>query len=132
VRLVTLFLVALLPATALADIASGTPRFTWTLPTLNVDGTTIPATGPNSLKEVRIYCAATDAASLTTTTAKRATPVPALAWQSVAGDFPPGPYSCRATAVNNEATNNESARTNPVNFTVPTSAPRSVGSFGVD
>jgi hypothetical protein len=103
------FLVATMPAGA--DLAAGTPLFTWTLPTKNVDGSTIPATGTNALKEVRLYC---DGA----TTPTKATAVPGLSWQTAAGDFLAGSHSCVATAVTNGGA--ESAKTNPLAFTVPT------------
>lgn len=99
---------------ASADILHGTPEFSWTMPTKNVDGSDIPATGTGALKEFRLYC---DGGSVP----KNITAMPTLAWTAPLGAFAVGAHSCNATAVSNGGA--ESARSNPVNFTIPVSAP---------
>jgi len=104
------------------------PFFSWTLPTQNVDGSTIPATGDGALQDVRIYCA------------KGSTPTPALApkaivnvpvtsWQSSNADWTPGDWSCVATATNNLG--EESAPTNALPFTIAAPVPTAPNVFNV-
>ena len=103
------FALAIIAAPARADLASGTPLFTCTAPTLQTDGTTIPATGPQSLAGYRWYLDSSAAATKSTT---------ACAWQTAAGDIASGAHSMRVSAV--QANGGESAKTGPLAFTVPT------------
>jgi hypothetical protein len=107
------FIVTLGSMPARAGLASGTPLFTWTLPTQNIDGTAIASTGTAALKEVHFYCDGATAAAPTKVIA-----TPATTWQTVVGDFIGGSHTCAITAVTNGGA--ESARTTPLAFTVPT------------
>jgi hypothetical protein len=99
---------------AQADLAHGTPHFTCTAPTQQIDSfgnlTPIPATGTNALKEFRFYI---DAAA----TPIHVSAAPGCDYQSISGEVSVGSHSVTATAVNNAL--QESARSNAVNFTVP-------------
>lgn len=118
-------LIATLLATsmpAMADIAAGTPEFKWTLPTKNVDGSTIPPSGTDALKEVRLYCDGEIAPVA-------AVAVPTLGWTAPLGTFVRGAHSCQATAMSNGGA--ESAKSNSVNFTMPASPPNTVENVSV-
>lgn len=101
------------------------PEFSWTAPTLNVDGSTVPATGTLALKEYRFYCAQPPAVPSKTTTPTKVVLVPIQAWTAPAGTFATGNWSCGLTAVNNNtvAAGNESVLTNPINFTIAAPVP---------
>jgi len=110
----SLVLICVVGSMALLPFA---PEWTWTVPTLNTDGTAIPATGTKSLKEYRFYCDGVAAP-------KKVVPNPTLFWNSVAGDFTAGNHSCQITAVNNDvAGQNESAKSNAVSFIIAVSVP---------
>jgi hypothetical protein len=96
---------------ASADLAAGTPLFTFTLPTKNTDGTTIPATGTTALKETRFYC---DGQA----TPKKVIAVPGTSWQTAVGDFTGGAHTCQVTVATTGGV--ESAKSNSLPFVVPT------------
>ena len=102
------------------------PEFSWTAPTANVDGSAVPATGTLALKEYRVYCAQPPAVPSKTTTPIKVLTVPTQTWIAPAGTFATGSWSCSLTAVNNNtvAAGNESALTNPVNFTIAAPVPQ--------
>jgi hypothetical protein len=121
-RLLLSLMCLMLASSAVADIAAGTPKFTWTLPTQNVDGSEIPATGTTALKEVRLYC---DNVAVP----KNVTAVPALTWQAPLGAFTVGNHTCQATAVTQGGA--ESAKTNSLPFTMPASPPEAPSNVSV-
>jgi len=101
------------------------PDFTWTAPTQNVDGSAVPATGVLAIKEYRVYCAIPPAVPSKTTTPTKVVTAPSQTWSAPAGTFTTGSWSCSLTAVNNNTVvaGNESALTNPVNFTIAAPIP---------
>jgi hypothetical protein len=100
---------------ALADVANGSPVVTWTLPTQNVDGTTIPPTGNDALKDTRLYCDGVVAP-------KQVILIPATTFTFPLGAFIAGGHTCQATVTTNGGA--ESAKSNAVNFTMPVSPPK--------
>ena len=121
----TLFVISLGGSLAHAALPYA-PEFSWTSPTLNVDGSTIPATGLLALKEYRVYCSTPPALPSKTTPPKAVITAPTQVWNPAAGVFATGSYACAITAVNNNtaAAGNESALTNPVNFTIAAPVPQ--------
>ena len=101
------------------------PEFSWTAPTQNVDGSAVPSTGPLALKEYRFYCSQPPALPSKTSTPIKVVAAPTQIWNAVPGTFATGNWSCSVTAVNNQtaAAGNESALTNPVNFTIAAPVP---------
>jgi len=121
-----------LSALALYAVAMGAqgalpyaPELSWTAPTQNVDGSAVPATGTLALKEYRVYCSTPPALPSKTTTPKAVILAPTQVWNPASGVFVTGSYACSLTAVNNNtaAAGNESALTNPVNFTIAAPVP---------
>ena len=110
-RALLILLALIFPVSAFADLASGTPQFTWTLPTKNTDGTNIAATGTTALKETRFYC---DGATVPT----KVIAMPGTSWQTAAGDFFGGSHSCQVTVATNGGA--ESAKSTALPFVVPT------------
>ena len=121
----TLFVISLGGSLAHAALPYA-PEFSWTAPTQNVDGSAIPATGVLALKEYRFYCAQPPAVPSKTTTPTKVLLVPIQNWTAPAGTFATGSWSCSLTAVNNNtvAAGNESALTNPINFTIAAPVPQ--------
>ena len=123
-RIVLSFLALYTSAMAAQAALPYAPEFSWTAPTANVDGSAVPATGTLALKEYRFYCAQPPAVPSKTTPTKVLL-VPIQNWNAPAGTFATGSWSCSLTAVNNNTTaaGNESALTNPVNFTIAAPVP---------
>lgn len=88
---------------ASADLAAGTPLFTCTLPTQNVDGTTIGTA--DAIKSVKFFVdGVLEQTNISTTTAP-----PLCSWQTVFGDISYGSHNIQASVVN--ALGQESAKT---------------------
>ena len=100
----------------LADIASGTPRFTWAAPTQDVNGHPLSSVSgaPNAIKEYRLFC---DPAE-TTGTPKAVVSGPDLSYQSPIGMFSVGTHSCTVQAVLNSGKFSDPS--NISNFIIPT------------
>lgn len=98
------------------------PEFSWTLPTQNVDGSSIPATGGLALKETRLYCVKAPANPVKTTTPTKTITMPATRWVSVSGDWTSGDWRCAASVTNNNG--EESALTTVLPFTVAPLVPQ--------
>lgn len=128
------------PARAGVTLDAGTPVFTWTNPTqqytdkpglvcdpitapANCVFTPIPATGPQALKETRLYCNVVGQPVSTTPT--RVIAQPALTWATVFGDFDQGTYSCYATAMQNNGS--ESIKSNVLPMPCPNCKPPTPG-----
>jgi hypothetical protein len=128
------------PARAGVTLDAGTPVFSWTMPTqqytdkpglvcdpiaapANCVFTTIPATGPDSLKETRLYCnlAGTPASA----TPIKVIAMPALTWATAFGDLDRGTYTCQATAV--QVSGAESIKSNSLNVPCPNCKPPAPG-----
>jgi hypothetical protein len=95
-----------------ANIAAGTPLFTWIPPTQDINGSPIDPTGPGSLKEYRLYC---DPADMTVA-AVAVIPAPAVSYQAPAGLFAAGAHTCALQA--KLVSLNGSAMSNAVTFTI--------------
>lgn len=131
---------ALTTPSAHADLANGTPLFSCTLPSSNTDSTAIPATGNQSLAAVKFYVdnvlkkhvIRPGLTAPTGTGSYTGTPTGALActWQAVGGEITPGAHAVQVTAVN--VVNQESARSNTINFTVPQPTPAAPSGLSVD
>lgn len=103
--------VCLFSVPAFADLAAGTPVVTWTNPTQNEDGTTIPvppSTAGTALKETRLYL---DGA----TTPVKTVAQPATTYTFVFGEIMKGTHTLTATAVNIDL--QESVKSNQITFT---------------
>lgn len=128
------------PAHAGATLDAGTPVFTWTNPTqqytdkpgvvcdpvtasANCVFSSIPATGPQALKETRLYCNLVG--QLPTGIPTKVIAQPALTWASAYGDLAQGTYSCQATAV--QVNGSESLKSNILNVPCPNCKPPTPG-----
>jgi len=96
-----------------------TPLFTWTMPTLNVDGSALPAA---QLREARFYCVKPPLVPVKTATPTKVVAMPVATWQTVAGTFSTGDWSCAVTAV--DTTGGESALSNSLPFTIAPLVPQ--------
>ena len=91
--------------------AYGQKTFNWTPPTQNTDGSPLPDA---EIGSYNIYCDGNLIGTVTNTGNTSS-------WQTPVGTFPPGDYTCTATAINTAGI--ESAQSNAVNFTVAASVP---------
>ena len=123
-----------------ATLDAGTPVFTWTNPTqqytdkpgvvcdpvtapANCVFSPIPATGPQALKETRLFCNLVGQPVSATPTKTIA--FPTLTWATAFGDFAQGTYSCQATAV--QVNGSESIKSNILNVPCPNCKPPTPG-----
>lgn len=108
-------LLALLPGIALANIAAGTPRFTWQAPPLDQNGNPIPATGTGAITAYELYCDGDNVAP------KRTFAPTIFVWQAAVTAFSPGLHSCYMLARN--AIGVSLGRGVEVSFTLPPPPP---------
>lgn len=105
-------------APAFADIAAGTPRFSWTLPTQDINGNPIPTTGEGRLANLRLYCAANGGVRAEVALVPMADLPPVTSYQTPdTARFAPGTYVCDGIIKNMNSQN--AARSNVVTFVVP-------------
>ena len=99
------------------DAATLTPS--WTLPTTNTDGSTIPATGPGSLTGTRVQYGSCSGTAFGVMTAERLVVAPATT--TVFDNIDPGTYCVRAYARNTY--NMESVASNVASKVIPAPVP---------
>lgn len=119
---------ALWPAVSVADIATGTPVFSWTQPTQWSDGAPLTAA---QITGYRLVCSGPTPVDRRTNAAAGIPPIVT----SVAERYAPGAYSCTlAVYARRTPTTAEviSAATNPVTFTVPQPVPGAPTGFSVE
>lgn len=124
--LLTLFAVALVAP----DAQAGDARITWTLPTQNVDGSAIPATGAGSLTHTRVEWGTCSGTNFGTRAGEQLVAVPALTYTVT--NLAPGTWCFRAFARTTYGAAFESVATTTVNKVIATPVPQPPGSFAVE
>jgi hypothetical protein len=103
-----------------AGLQQGTPMFTCTPPTQQIDNlgnlSPIPATGPQALTAFRFYLDG-NTTPIKNTAFNTSAPNQGCQWQTNAGEIAAGTHNITVTAVNIAL--QESVKSNVLNFTVP-------------
>ena len=102
-----------LSGVAEANIAAGTPHFSWTVPTQDDKGQTLPSTGPGALTDYKLFC---DGALLMTFAATETD------WQSLPTSFAVGSHTCYLVARNGlggSVASNTQTFSQPIVFSKP-------------